>query len=241
MTTRHIASWLASFAGVVAIGCGGSTPPADAPPTPTPVLAPPVTDDLRSPVNVAQTPADQTKPIEPVTVVPNDAGGKAVAKALVAPPKLADESVSSKPAPYSSAIDRAESPLPSVALRPFSPTEPKASAAKPSPPKERHQPPADVTTLPEGRGADKPRAKATSPSNPGASDVPPNAWRQGDRPPLGDPTADLSAGQVIGTPLPATMGQLPYLRVSIPDPFELVEHLKGKLGKDTELGAGPMK
>jgi len=67
------------------------------------------------------------------------------------------------------------------------------------------------------------------------------AWARQERASLDDPTADLSAVRVIETPLPVPAIQLPFLRTFIPNPFELAEQLKGKLGRETELGAGPIK
>jgi hypothetical protein len=119
--------------------------------------------------------------------------------------------------------------------------EPKATATKPSPPAERNPPQDAGVSLPEGRASERPRAKVPPPPNPQAADVPMQAWKQNDRASLDDPTADLSAVRVIDTPLPVSRGVLPFLRLSIPDPFELVEQMKGKLGRDTELGTGPIK
>lgn len=238
MTTRHAFRWLSLFAGIGAVGCGGSQPAE--PTTVAPVLiTPPVTDDLRPP------PADTdktTKPADPPPSLPSDMGGKAVAKALRTPPPLpADAPAVKQPKPYSSAVDRGEFPLPSVPPRAFTPTDPKASATKPSPPAERNQPNDTTAALPEGKATDRPLLKVPSPPNPGAADVPLNAWRQNDRASLDDPTTDLAAMRVIVTPLPLATGVLPFVRVSIPDPFELAEQLKGKLGKETELGTGPVK
>ncbi len=243
MTTRNILRLLVPVVAAGAVGCGGS-PPHTEPATLAPVIAaPPVTDDLRPPDPVSPTqPTTPTKPADPLVSLPSDTGGKAVAKAMFVPPPLpAEPPAVTKPKAYSSALDRGELPLPPVTMKPFGPTEPKGNSAKPSPPAERHLPDPAVTTLPEGRPADRPLAKAPAPPNAGAADVPQNGWRQNDRASLDDPTTDLSAGRVIETPLPTTMVQLPFLRMSIPNPFELSEQLKGKLGKDVELGAGPIK
>jgi hypothetical protein len=219
------------------VGCNGqpSPPPADAEPvTVAPVLVAPPPADPPAPKPEPQPPA---KPADPAPSLPADAGGKAVAKALVQPPPLpADPPTATKPKKYSSPLDRGELPLPVVKPQSF-------NASRPSPPPDRGIPDTGMPLLPEGKGSVRPRLKADAPPNPGAADVPMNAWKQphGERAPLNDPTVDLSAGGVIETKLPTPAMTLPFLRVSIPDPFEWAEHLKGKLGKDTELGTGPIK
>jgi hypothetical protein len=210
-----------------------------------------MTDDLRpsdpaqaqtQPTTTATQPTTPAKPAEPPVTLPADTGGKAVAKALVLPTPLpAETPAATKPKPHASALDRGELPLPPVAMKPFGPTEPKGNTVKPSPPAERYLPDPAVASLPEGRATERPKAKAPAPPNAGAADVPLNAWRQGDRAPLEDPTSDLSAGRVIETPLPTTTTPLPFLRAFIPNPFEYAEQLKGKLGKETELGTAPIK
>ncbi len=241
MTTRNLFRWLVPVVAAGAVGCGG-TPPTE-PATLAPVIAAPVTDGGETkPTPAAQTPTQPTQPAKPADVptsLPSDTGGKAVAKAMFVPPPLpAEPPAVTRRKAYSSALDRGELPLPPVTMKPFGPTEPKGSTAKPTPPAERHLPDSAVATLPEGRAADRPLAKAPAPPNAGAADVPQNAWRQNERASLDDPTTDLSAGRVIETPLPTAMVQLPFLRMTIPNPFEFGEQLKGKLGKDVELGAG---
>ena len=247
MTTRTLLHWLVPVVvSAGAVGCGGTPPPTE-PATLAPVIVAPVTVDPRStePATV-QTQATPTttqpaKPAESPVTLPADTGGKAVGKVLMLPPPLpAQAPVAVKSVQHTSALDRGELPLPPVAMTPFSPVEPKGNTVKPSPPVERSLPDAMVTTLPDGRAISRALAKALAPPNAGAADVPLNAWRQGDRAPLVDPTADLSAGRVIETPLPASTGQLPFLRAFIPKPFEYAEQLKGKLGKDTELGTQPV-
>ena len=243
MTTSQLCRWTMTAALLGAVGCGRSAP--TEPATVAPAISAPLTNDLQP--NQAQAADDQnklppTKPAERHVTLPNDMGGKAVAKVLAAPSPLPpDTSANTKPVPYSSPLDHGEMPLPPVALKPFASTPPSGSSAKPSAPRERHPPASSATALPDGHTTERPLVKAPAPSNPRAADVPMQAWKQHDRPPIDDPTADLSAGRVIDTPLPMLRGPLPFLRVSIPDPFELVEHLKGKLGKETEVGVGPPK
>jgi hypothetical protein len=246
MTTRHAIRMLAVVSGLGAVGCGPSPPAEPCPETPALVVPKADAGGSGQPADTKPTttpdPDKSTKPADPPPGRPSDTGGKAVARALRAPSPLpADPPRVTPPKPYASALDRGEFPLPKVRPRAFVPTDPKAGGTKPSVPAERNQP-ADVTgTLPEGKAADRPLLKMPSTPNPGAADVPANAWRQGDRASLDDPTVDLSAMRVIETALPVATGVLPFVRVSIPDPFDLTEQLKGKLGKDTELGTGPVK
>jgi len=240
MTTRHLVRWLIPIVALGVIGCGRSQPTEPAP-TATPVIAAPLTDDIR-PAAPAQatTPA---KPVDPPVVLPSDAGGKAVAKALVDSPPLPPEAPTVKtPKPYSSALDRGELPPPAVPPRPLPPSGVSTqTAAKPSPPAQGPLLSKFPGPLPEGKQSDRPLVKAPSPSNPRAADVPQMAWARQERASLDDPTADLSAVRVIETPLPIPAIQLPFLRMFIPNPFELAEQLKGKVGKDTELGTTPPK
>lgn len=245
MTTRNSLRWLAPVFTAGVVGCGGS-PPTE-PAQLAPVIVAPGTDDLRptepTPVQTppTPTPAQPAKPAESPVTRPADTGGKAVGKVLLLPPPLpVDAPAAIKSKPHTSALDRGDLPLPPVTMKPFSPIEPKGNPVKPSPPADRSLPDTAGTILPDGQALTRPLVKAPAPPNAGAADVPLNAWRQGDRAPLADPTADLSAGRVIETTLPTKAGQLPFLRNSIPKPFEFAEHLTGKLGKDTELGTQPV-
>jgi hypothetical protein len=244
MNTAQLLRRLTPLTMAILVGCGRSTPPSE-PAALAPVIAPPATDEVRGP-ELAQTPTQPTQPLKPPAgppvVLPADTGGKAVAKALMLPTPLPQQPPSGiKSAPDSSAIDRGELPLPSVTPRPFSRLEPNSSAVKPSSPAEKQLPATQFVTLPESQGSGRPLVKAPALPDSRAADVPMNAWRQGDRAPLEDPTVELSAGRVIETPLPLNTAGLPFLRLTIPNPFELSEQLKGKLGKDVELGQSPPK
>ena len=157
-------------------------------------------------------------------------------------PAAPDLPTAKAPRPRTSDLDRGELPLPKVSVTPVPPPPPKGKPAQPSPPAEK--PPVglgDAAALPTGAFPlpDRPLLKATGPANPGAADVPALARQLPDRAPVEDPTVELSAKGVIQTPLPHPAFALPYLREVIPNPFEFVEQLKGKLGKDTELGTAP--
>lgn len=237
--TPRTARWLVPLAVAAAAGCGVPPSPPPAPTEPVavvPAVVAPADPDLVKP------PPEPAKPADPPVTLPADLGGKAVEKALALPAPLPPDLPSAtKPKAYTSAIERGELPLPGVPLRPLAPTPPPVVASKPAPPRERVLLDPSVGELPTGKLTDRPLVKAPSPTNPGAADVPGKAQQQPDRASLADPTADLNAGRIIQTPLPLATADLPFLRLTIPDPFELIEHLKGKLGKDAEFGTKPVE
>lgn len=235
--SRRVLRWLVPLAVVGLVGCG--TPPA--PPTQTgePVAVTPgiVTPDDPPPTKPT---ADPTKPADPPVTLPADQGGQAVEKAMASPGPLPTDPPAAKPKAYSSKLDRGDMPLPGVGFRPFASTSPAVTASKPTPPRERPLLDRTPPVLPQGKSVDRPRVKAPSPPNPGAADVPGKTPQQPDRASLIDPTADLTAGRVIQTTLPLNRVELPFLQLFIPNPFEYVEHLKGKPGREGELGTKPV-
>ena len=240
---------LLSAAGCLALsGCGSPTE------TPAVAAAPTLPDAPKDgPANAQEptplpTPQPGAQPnpapkqVDP-PVVPTDLAGKAVTKALMPSVPGSPEPPTVKgPRPRTTDLDRGELPLPKVpgVQRP-SPL-PKAKPALPSPPVER-SPLALGDAAAVGPDvfpmADRPLLKAPSPVNPGATDIPAMARQLPDRAPVDDPTVELSAKGVVVTPFPLPNTTLPYLKATIPDPFEFAEHLKGKLGKDTEFGTAP--
>lgn len=221
-----------------ALGCGSpaETPapvPVAAVSTPTPVVVPPAT--------VPSPPVPVPAPQPVVFALPDDFGGKAVSRATeptlsplpAAPP-------TAKPKGRVSDADRGDLPLPAsgvgVAPLPLKPPAP----AKLSPPPEAvpstlggAASAADVK-LPESPGVRSPKV-----ANPGATDVPLSGRPLPDRAPLADPTADISGSQVVKTSTPVPDVRPWFARFAVPDPFELAEHLKGKLPLDGELGTAP--
>jgi len=227
-------SLLIAVTGLLA-GCGQSPPAvaqSDAPktlvvvePTPQPAVQP-----------LAASPAA-------TFAFPDDVGGKKVA-ATLAPslPPAPIAAPTTKPKARSSEIDRGELPMPKVsAAVPTTPL-PKAKLPRPSPPTERV--PVELGSaaaldpsrekLPERPGV---RAVA---ANPGAVDVPRLANPLPDRASLDDPTTEIAAARVIVTALPLPFNPAWFVRFGIPDPFEFVEHLRGKTGAVGELGTAPV-
>lgn len=223
------------------VGCGGGNPSASKPPEVAPVIAPPTTGAIEPAVPVSADPPPQPNPADPPVKLPDDLGGQAVAGALAVAPPPADVPKTDKPAPRTSPLDRGDLPLPGVTPRPFAPAVPAGKPANPTPPRDRAAlaPLPYPDGLPLGTAESRPLLKAAGPSNPGAADVPGVSPQRVDRASLEDPTTDLSAGRVIATPLPVPTAGLPFLSLRIPDPFELVEQLKGKLGREPEFGSIP--
>jgi hypothetical protein len=228
------------FGSVALAGCGGPTDAPVATNSPVPPVAPAAPPPAPE-LPFAQPPA--AKPPDPLPL-PTDAGGVAVGKALMpAVPGSPEPPTAKAPRPRVTDFDRGELSLPRV-VGPLPP--PPAARGKPltpSPPAE-HPPRslgdaaavgADAFPLP-----DRPLVRAAGPANPGAADVPALARQLPDRASVEDPTVDLSAQGVIRTPLPLPAASLPFLREVIPNPFELAEQLKGKLGRDAEFGTAPV-
>lgn len=220
--------------GLVA-GCGSQ---ADTP-VPAPVQVVSVTPPAPVAPPVVPPPVAVTQPV--VFALPDDLGGKAVSRAIEPTvPPLPVPPPTAKPKVRISDADRGELPMPPSGVTAV-PLPPKAVApVKLSPPMESvpnalgaGASAADVR-LAEGAGVRSPKVV-----NPGATDVPLSGRPLPDRAPLADPTADISGGQVVKTPLTVPDVRPWFARFAVPDPFELAEHLKGKLPLDGELGTAP--
>jgi hypothetical protein len=138
--------------------------------------------------------------------------------------------------------DRGEWPQPLPTLTPISIPLPAVRSPQPSPPVERTPLLLGIAAAEDlGRiqAKEKPLLRASSPPNPGAADVPLLARQVLDRASLEDPTAEISRNRIVQTPwpLPAIAG--PILKLLIPDPFELAEHLKAPI-PSREFGTRPV-
>jgi len=224
------------IAGCLALcGCGKES---DAPATPV--------------LPVAELPKDAPalkvvpvpKPLVP-PVLPSDFAGRTVTKALMPSVPASPEPPTRKVArPRVSPVDRGEPPLPTVGAEALPPS-PKPTGKPP-----RLSPPPDGAPRALGDAAavgvaafplpERPLLKGNSTANPGATDVPAMARQLPDRASVEDPTVAATARGIIETPLPLPAVELPYLKETIPNPFEFAEQLKGKLGKETEFGTGPV-
>jgi hypothetical protein len=220
-------------------GCGSPSSTEVAAPIPSPT--PPPT------VAVASLPAKPTVP-EPVPValkpleMPTDLGGRTVTHVLLPGSPSNDTFLTSATQkPRVSPLDSGELPLPEVPLKMPALPLPESKPVQLSPPKEVA--PRDLgTNVPKFLPIQvnpRPLVKAPSVPNPGAGDVPSTARQLPDRASLEDPSAELSNAKVIVTPFPIPMDALPFFRITIPDPFEFAEQLKGKLPRVQEFGTAP--
>ena len=220
------------FPGMLfAFGCTESTPPQPAPA----VVAP-----------VAVLPVPTTAPAQPVVakiphvVMPSDLGGKAVSQTLVPsvdPEKLP---ITAAPKPRESELDSGEIPQKPVTITLPVSGMPQAKPVRISPPKEKA--PSDLGSRPTTMKIQtpyRPLVKAPNVVNPGAADVGPLVRVVPDKASTDDPTADVLSAQVIETKFSVPTEPLPFVRFTIPDPFEYGGQLKGKLPRETEFATVP--
>ncbi|HVK10576.1 MAG TPA: hypothetical protein VM597_17550, partial [Gemmataceae bacterium] len=73
-----------------------------------------------------------------------------------------------------------------------------------------------------------------------SADLPPLAHQLPDRASLDDPTAEIAAARAVFTALPLPAPAAWFARFGIPDPFELIEQMKGKTVVEKELGTTPV-
>lgn len=227
---------------LTAAGCSQSPAP-PAPPAETVAVVAAAQPDPLSPI-AAQPP----KPPEPPPTVfeyPADLGGKAVVKAVtpsLAPPAAEKTSPAPKPrTPPARVVD----PDP-VAVAKYVPP----PVLPPKPPESRPTPPPERVPHDLGYLADAVPERPTFPVKPGitqrAADVkvPPALPILGrpatDRVSLDDPTAE-PGNQAIVAPL-VRVGLLPaaFLKVALPDPFELGEQVKPRVAPADEPGRTPV-
>ncbi len=242
MTARKL-RWLA-IGALGLVGCNDTPPAPRASEATTVAKVEPALPTPATPTSeVKPAPQPVPAPVEPAVKLPDDLGGKAVQKSLMPTVKMPGDLPGPKAArPRITPLDRGELPsAPFVIALPSTPI-PKAKPAKPSLPPER--PPSDLgqaaaENLTAVKFLDKPLVRAEGPANAGAADVPALARQVVERAPVDDPTAEISAARLIATIFPFPVGTLPFLKQSIPDPFEFAEQLKGKLPRETEFGTVP--
>ncbi len=236
-------SSLLALGGFAILGCNEPPKPNEDPVAVVQPALPTVPTNGTTPIVKVQDP-QTPKPVEPVAKLPEDLGGKAVQKSLM-PTLTMPAEVAGPKAPKARVtdLDRGELPAAPTAWKvPSVPLLPKVKPAKPSIPPERA--PADLghasaENLGAVKFAEKPLVRAEAPVNAGATDVPALARQIVERSPVEDPTAEISASKLIETIFPYPVGPLPFVKVTIPDPFELAEQLKGKLPRETEFGTAP--
>lgn len=223
---------------------GTTTPPPVATPAATPVAAPvAVTTPRPTPVVAAQPP----KPPEPPTVFdyPTDLGGKAVVKAVTpSVEKLPVEKHAAAPKPRvapARVVDPEPVTRPNTAIPPVLFAKP--NEVKPTPPAERV--PIDLGAL-----ADAVPAKPTFPVAAGiatrARDVSlppplPILGRQfNERVSLEDPTAEPGNSAITAPLVKVPVSPAGFVKVAVPDPFELGEQVKPVVPPAAEPGLAPV-
>ncbi|MCE9568216.1 MAG: hypothetical protein K8U57_39955 [Planctomycetes bacterium] len=236
-------------------GCSQNAEPAPTTP-PVAITAPVPTPADRPPVAVP--PSVTTQPVEPIATqppkppepptvfdYPTDLGGKAVVKAVTpAIGKLLPEKLGATPKPRvppARLLDPDAIPKAEYVPPPILPTKP--VEAKPTPPAERV--PLDI-----GQLADAIPAKPTFPVAPGIADrardvkLPPTMAILGrpfnERVSLEDPTAEFGNTGIVAPLVRVPVAQTGFLRVSLPDPFELGEQVKPRVPPASDPGLAPV-
>lgn len=232
---------------VFVLGCSQQPPDAPAPIDVSKVqLVPdaPVAALPQPPVQPPQPPQPPEPPPE-FTFAP-DLGGRTVALAVepnITKP-LALDRVPAAPKPRA-VPDRVLNPEANdrAAFVPPPLMPPKPAATKPANPAERV--PFDL-----GIGADAPPSKPVLPTvaveTPRALDVnlPPPAPTLGrqftERASLEDPTSETGNAATVSNTVPVALALSPFLKLGIPDPFELLEQVKPKVPPTAEPSALPV-
>jgi hypothetical protein len=114
----------------------------------------------------------------------------------------------------------------------------------------RPVPPRERVPVELGRGFDEIPSRPTFPVAAGVAErsrdvkLPPAMPTLGrplaDRVSLDDPTSDLAHATIIAPPVKVTVTPAAFLKVSLPDPFELAEQVKPKVPPTAEPGRAPV-
>lgn len=211
--------------GTFALVAGCSRPPAPAEPELGPVVVAVEAAAVDPPAPAPAKPADPPPPAFPF---PDDPAGRALPGVVAPPPQAtlrAERAAGPKPRTPPARVVEPDPPArPALALPPLPPG---AVAARP---------PA-LPRVPAGFGmwaaAAPPRAALPVPPGvtargPDIAAVPPppaTAKPAPERPAGDDPAA--AAGDALARPAPVVLGVAGFVRVVVPDPFELAEHVRG--------------
>jgi hypothetical protein len=187
--------------------------------------------------------SDDAPPAGEAFQLPADVGGKALGKVL---PPTGRPGVLENP----SRTAPAEAPAPKLAvLRPTLPEMPPPSPKVPELGKGPRPRTVTEEALDEGFGTPalperpgfEPGEKAKEPSE--SVHVPPPlpylAAAPADRVPLDDPTLEASTAAVLAAPLPERTTPLPFVRLSVPEPFEWRIPLLTKAPDEATTPRGP--
>lgn len=236
---------LCTAAAVIALaGCGQSAPPAavEAVAVPVPEPAAPQPAAPRPPAPVTQAPL----PPPPAFVFPADAAGRAL-PAVVAPPApalLPTERFGQTPR---------ERPVPDAVAAP----EPTGRAVAAAPPVLPGKPaelkpvaPPERVPVALGVGADPAPPRPKLPESPGVTARAPDVNRPPalpvlarpvpDRASLDDPTAEPGNAAIVARPAGMPWAATGFLRLALPDPFELAEQVRPNVPLPAEPGLSPV-
>lgn len=209
---------------------------------------------LATPTSTTEQPVEpisaqpQPKPPEPPTVFdyPSDLGGKAVVKAVtptITQP-LPTEKVAATPKPRTFPARLLEpDPITKAVYVPPAVLPAKPAEAKPTAPPERV--PVDLGALADGIPA-KPTFPIAAGISERARDVnlPPALPILGrpftERVSLDDPTAEFGNTRIVAPIVKVVVPQAGFLRVTLPDPFELGEQVKPRVPSAVDPGLTPV-
>ncbi|MBA4190134.1 MAG: hypothetical protein C0467_19290 [Planctomycetaceae bacterium] len=226
-------------------GCSQSLPES---PPPTPVVVATPTPSITTTQTVEPIAAQPPKPPEPPTVFdyPTDLGGKAVQKAVTPSlgKPLTTEKFGAVPKPRTPSDRVLDPDLVTKAKYVPPPVMPaKPAEVKPTPPAERV--PFDLGLL-----ADAIPTKPTFPVSAGITErardvkLPPALPILGrpfnERVSLDDPTAELGNMGIVSPTIRVIVVPTGFLRVTLPDPFELGEQVKPRVPPAAEPGLAPV-
>lgn len=200
-----------------------------------------------APAPEARPPAPKPPEPPPTFEFPPDLTGQALSKAIApAPPaKLPGERFGTEPRPRATPAKYLEpDPLAKTAhaLPPVAPA--KLPALKPVAPAEK-------VPVALGAGAGELPAKIVLPVAPVVTarapdvNVPPPAPLLGrqntERVPFDDPTSEVGNAVIVANSVPVPLGASGFLKVTVPDPFELAEQVKPSVPPAAEPSAKPVE
>jgi hypothetical protein len=221
---------------LVFVGCSRSSPPAGG----EAVVEPAATTAPQAPVTQNPTPPPPAFPF------PADAAGRALPRVVTpAPPpppptERFGQSPVERPVPA-----KVADPEPSGRGTPTAPPVPpdRPAGLKPVAPPER-------VPVALGSGADRVPAKPVLPESPGIKTKAPDVNRPPalpvlarpvpDRAALDDPTAEPGNAAIVARPTGAPWSPAGFLRLVVPDPFELAEQVKPRVPPPAEPGLSPV-
>ncbi|QJW95941.1 hypothetical protein [Frigoriglobus tundricola] len=243
--SRRVARFLAPCSTLLtffASGCARPVPEAVSDPVAVVVAPQPAPDPTPQP-DTTPAPTERTSPAAPTSQFPEDLAGKELAR-VGAPGSAAALPVERfghvpKPRPVPAKVLDPDVP-PRVGFTPRPVSGPPVPAVKPV------APPETVPIFGAAAVPVKPVLPVAAAATEIARDVnlPPPAPVLGrqvtDRVSLDDPTSEVGNAQVVAGTVRVSLGASEFVKVAIPDPFELAEHMKPKVPAAAEPSAVPV-